>query len=189
LRSADFNKDGLPDIVTTNLDDGTVTILLGDGKGGLHQSSGSPFQAGAKPWEVAIDDVNGDGTPDLLIVPYERDIHDASQDAVTVLLGDGKGGFVPMRGSPLLLHGCHGPDSVTGGDLRGNGSHDIIVACAESKNLMIFEPGRDGRFISSSQPFKGGWGSVTSAHLGVGHQDELITANNDDGTITVFFAK
>src|ERR1019366_4525118 len=31
LRSADFNRDGHPDVVTTNLDDGTVSVLLGDG--------------------------------------------------------------------------------------------------------------------------------------------------------------
>jgi hypothetical protein len=187
LRSADFNGDGLPDIVTTNLDDGTVTILLADGKGGFRKASGSPFPAGAKPWQVAIDDVNRDGKFDLLIIPYERDIPDASQNAVTVLLGDGKGAFKPMPGSPLPLRGCHGPDGVTAGDLRGNGRHDIVVACAESRNLMIFEPDGDGRFISSSQPFKGGWGAVAVAYLSNNHRAGLITANNEDGTITIFF--
>jgi hypothetical protein len=33
LRTADFNRDGKPDLVTTNLDDNTVSILLNDGKG------------------------------------------------------------------------------------------------------------------------------------------------------------
>lgn len=186
LRSADFNGDGLPDIVTTNLDDGTVTILLADGKGGFRNASGSPFPAGAKPWQVAIDDVNGDGKFDLLIIPYERDIPDAAQNAVTVLLGDGKGAFRPMPGSSLPLEGCHGPDGVTAGDLRGDGLHDIVIACAESRNLTIFEPDGDGRFISSSQPFKGGWGAVAFADLSNNHRGELITANNEDGTITIF---
>jgi hypothetical protein len=186
LRSADFNKDGLPDIVTTNLDDDTVTVLLGDGKGGFRNASGSPFPAGAKPWQVAIDDVNGDGKFDLLIIPYERDIPDASQNAVTVLLGDGKGAFQPMHGSPLSLRGCHGPDGVTAGDLPG-GRHDIVVACAESRNLTIFERDGDGRFTSSSQPFKGGWGGVAFGPLRDSRHGELITANNEDGTITIFF--
>jgi hypothetical protein len=188
LRSADFNRDGFPDIVTTDLDDGTVTVLLGDGKGGFRKAAGSPFPAGAKPWQVAIDDVNGDGKPDLLIIPYERDIPDASQNAVTVLLGDGKGAFQPMPGSPLALRECHGPNSLTAGDLRGDGRRDIVVACAESKNLAIFERDGDGRFTSSRQPVKGGWGTVTLAHLSNSHRSELITANNDDGTITILFA-
>jgi hypothetical protein len=186
LRSADFNGDGLPDIVTTNLDDGTVTILLADGKGGFRDASGSSFPAGAKPWQLAIDDVDGDGKFDLLIIPYEQDISDASQNAVTVLLGDGKGAFRPMPGSPLPLRGCHGPNGVTAGDLRGDGRHDIVVACAESRNLTIFERDGDSRFISSSQPFKGGWGAVAFADLSNNHRGELITANNEDGTITIF---
>jgi hypothetical protein len=187
LRSADFNGDGHPDIVTTNLDDGTATVLLGDGKGGFRNAPGSPFPAGAKPWQVAIDDVNGDGKADLLIIPYERDIPDASQNAVIVLLGDGKGSFRPMQGSPLPLNGCHGSDSLTTGDLQGNGRHDTVVACAQSRNLMIFERGSDGRFTSSSQPSKGGWGAVALAHLSNSRRSELITANNDEGTITIFF--
>jgi hypothetical protein len=188
LRSADFNRDGFPDIVTTDLDDDTVTVLLGDGMGGFHKAAGSPFPAGAKPWQVAIDDVNGDGKPDLLIIPYERDIRDASQNAVTVLLGDGKGAFQPMPGSPLPLRECHGPNSLSAGDLRGNGRHDIVVACAESKNLTIFERDGDGRFTSSSQPVNGGWGAVAFGHLRDSRHGELITANNDDGTITILFA-
>jgi hypothetical protein len=192
LRCADFNKDGVPDIVTTNLDDDSVSILLGDGKGGFRNASGSPFPAGAKPWQVAVDDVNGDGKPDLLIIPYERDIREASQNAVTVLLGSGNGGFAPMQGSPLPLSGCHGPNSVTAGDLHGDGRDDIVVACAESKNLVIFEQDNDGRFTPLVEPSKGGWGAVTFAHLesgqrASGHRGELITANNDDGTITILF--
>jgi hypothetical protein len=187
LRSADFNGDGIPDIVTTNLDDGTITVLLGDGRGGFRNAPGSPFPAGANPWQVAIDDVNGDGRPDLLIIPYERDLAEPSQNAVTVLLGDGKGAFKPMPGSPLPLRGCHGPNSLTAGDLRGNGRHDIVVACAESRNLVIFERDGKGHFTPSIQLAKGGWGGVAFGYLSNSHKGELITANNDDGTITIFF--
>jgi hypothetical protein len=187
LRSADFNKDGLPDIVTTNLDDGTVTVLLGDGRGGFHSAPGSPFAAGAKPWQVAIDDLDGDGKPDLLIIPYERDIAEPSQNAVTVLQGDGNGGFRPMPGLPLPLGGCHGADSVTAGDLLGDGRHEIVVACAESRNLTIFARDSDGHFLPFTQGFKGGWGAVALGRLTDSRHGELITANNEDGTITIFF--
>ena len=185
LRSADFNDDGHPDIVTTNLDDGTVTILLGDGKGGFRNAPGSPFPAGAKPWEVAIDDVDGDRNPDLLIIPYERDIADPSQNALAILQGDGIGRFKPMADSPLPLKGCHGPNSVTAGDLYGNGRQDIVVSCAESKNLLIFARDGDGHFAASSQPAKGGWGAVIMTHLQGSRRGELVTANEGDGTITV----
>ena len=187
LRSADFNRDGLPDIVTTNLDDGTVTILLGDGKGSFHPAPGSPFPAGAKPWEVFLDDIDGDGNSDLIVIPYQRDIANSSESAVTVLLGDGKGAFKPMPGSPQALGSCRGANSVAAGDLAGNGKQGIVVACAESKNLMIFDRGPDGKFGASSIPFKGGWGGVAVARLTDDRRSEIITANKDDATITIFF--
>lgn len=186
LRSADFNRDGLPDIVTTNLDDETVTILLGDGKGGFRSAPGSPFRAGAKPWEVAIDDVNGDGNKDLVVIPYERDLPDPSENVVTVLLGNGKGGFASMAGPPLSLHDCRGPNGVTVGDVEGDGRRDIVVACAESRSLMLFEIDRTGHFVASTLPYKGGWGGVSVARLGSGRAEEIITANHDDGTITIY---
>ncbi len=150
VRSADFNRDGHPDVVTTNLDDDTVTILLGDGRGGFHEAPGSPFAAGGKPWEVFIDDVDGDGNSDLVIVPYQRDLPNEAQNAVTVLRGDGKGSFTPMRGSPMPLGTCRGPNSVTAGDLTGGGHHSIVVACAESRSLKIFQRDASGQFVASS---------------------------------------
>jgi hypothetical protein len=187
LRAADFNGDGLPDVVTTNLDDGTVTILLGDGKGGFHEASGSPFPAGAKPWGVAIDDINGDGKLDLLVIPYQRDLGSAAQNVLTVLLGDGKGGFHAMSGPALSLEGCRGADGVTAGSLDANGERTIAVACAESSNLLLFDRGSDGSFRKSSYTAKSGWGSVAFAHLTNGPRGQLITADNDAGSITIYF--
>ncbi len=189
LRSADFNKDGHPDVVTTNLDDDTVTILLGDGKGGFYAAPHSPFHAGAKPWAVAIDDLNKNGNSDLVIIPYDRDVANASQIAVTILSGDGRGGFTPMRGSPLPLSGCSGSHSVAIGDFEGGGYRDIVVACALSKNLVIFKGSREGKFTASTQASKGGWGGIAVADLNGDGKDDLVTADNNDGTITIFLSK
>jgi hypothetical protein len=185
LRSADFNHDGHPDIVTTNLDDDTVSVLLGDGKGGLRSALGSPFQAGAKPWQVAIADINHDGNADIIVIPYDRDVTNSKQIAVTVLLGDGKGGFRPMPNSPLPLVDCHGATSVAAGDLQGNGFQDIVVLCALSKNLAIFRNSGDGQFAPTSQSVPGGWGSVAISDLNGDGKADLIIANNENGTITI----
>jgi hypothetical protein len=187
LRSADFNRDGIPDVVTTNLDDGTVTVLLGDGKSGLQPSPGSPFLAGAKPWAVFIADANGDGIPDIITIPYQRDLTSESQNAVTVLLGNGKGAFREMPGSPLPLEACRGPNSVTAEDLTGNGSLAIVVSCAESHNLAVFQQKSNGHFVLTSIPSRGGWGSVTMARLTADRRADLITANDEASSITIYF--
>lgn len=184
LRSADFNKDGLPDVVTTNLDDDTVTILLGDRQNGFHEAPGSPFPAGAKPWAVAIDDFDGDGNADLAIIPYERDVTDPHRVAATILRGNGKGQFTPSP-APLSLDNCHGPNSIATGDLNGDGHRDIVVACAESKTLAIFLGHAGNTFTRETRPWAGGWGAVAVADLNGDGKDDIITADADNGTITI----
>jgi hypothetical protein len=188
LRSADINKDGLADVVTTNLDDDTVTILLGDGKGGFREAEASPERAGRKPWQVAIADFNHDENPDLAIIPYERDLPVGQHAAVTVLLGDGKGNFTSMPASPLSLESCHGPSSIAAGDINGDSHPDIVVLCAESKNLAIFLSNAGKGFSRSMHPTPGGWGSVAIADLDADGKADIITANPDDGTISIYFS-
>jgi hypothetical protein len=189
LRSADLNKDGNPDVVTTNLDDDTVTVLLGDGKGGLHEAPGSPFAAGAKPWEVAIDDIDKDGNADLAIIPYERDVTDSRRLVVTILLGNGKGGFKPLPTQSLSLEGCHGPNSIATGDINGDSYRDVVVSCAESKNLAIFYGHAGNVFTRSNLPVAGGWGGVAVADLNGDGRDDLITANHDDESVSIYLSK
>ena len=187
LRTADFNHDGHPDIVTTNLCDNTVSILLGDGHGGLQNAPGSPFPAGAKPWQVAVDDLNSDGHLDLIIIPYQRDINRPVDNAVSILLGDGHGRFHPMPGSPLPLGDCRGPNSIAAGDLTGDGTQSIVVACAESRTIRIYQRDATGKFTATTRSIAGGWGSVAIARLTSDPRAAIITANADAGSITIYF--
>lgn len=186
LRSADFNRDGHPDIVTTNLDDDAVGVLLGDGHGNFAPAPGSPVAAGGKPWQVWAGDMNGDGNADLVVIPYQRDLASEAQDVATVLLGDGRGGFAPMPGTPLSLAGCRGPNSVTAGEL-GKGHRVVAVSCAQSRTLALFERGAGGSWQTQSVPIKGGWGSVALAQLTRDGRTALITADADAGSVTIYW--
>jgi hypothetical protein len=196
LRSADFNHDGRPDIVTTDMDDNGVSILLGDGRGGFRQPAGSPFPAGRAPWEVAIADFNRDGNPDLAVIPYDRDLTDPRQLAVTVLLGDGRGGFA-ARPDSLSLEGCLGPGRIAAGDVNGDGYSDIVVSCAQNNLLIVFWGAKEGAFTRSTENVQTGWSGLAVADLEGDGKSEILVSNglldgadkNQRGTLTIFVSK
>jgi hypothetical protein len=189
VRSADFNKDGRPDVVTTGQNINALSLLLSDGKGGFRKASGSPFPAGEAPWAFAIDDINRDGNPDVVVIPYHRDVHDLKRLGVTVLLGDGKGGFTTMPGSPLPLAGCEGPDRVATGDLTGGGLRDIVVSCALNNQLFVFLAAKDGSFSRSNRSVPTGWGGMSVGDLDGDGKADIVISNNNSGTITILFSK
>jgi len=60
----DFNCDGIRDLVTANHDANTVSVLLGNGTGGVAVKA--DFPTGLNPSSVAVGDFNGDGVSDLI---------------------------------------------------------------------------------------------------------------------------
>jgi hypothetical protein len=185
VRAADFNHDGHLDIVTTSQRGNSVGLLLGDGKGGFKRAPGSPFPAAVQSWSFAVGDVNRDGNPDVIVIPYERDLADPKQLGVTVLLGDGKGGFSTMRGSPFSLAGCEGPARVAAGDINGDGITDLAVTCAQNDRVMFFLGQQGGTFRAFSHSLPSGWSGLAIADLHGDGRNEVLVSNYSRGTITI----
>src|SRR5262249_24881058 len=65
---ADVNDDGIPDVVVTDRGSNDVSLLFGQGHGSSWTLSNGPrLRVGAGPLAAVVEDVTGDGLPDLLV--------------------------------------------------------------------------------------------------------------------------
>ena len=186
LRAADLNKDGKPDIVTTNLEGSNATVLLGDGDGKFHEAEGSPFACGAAPFGVAIGDVNGDGNPDLAIVNSPTiTSENKGSDGLWILLGDGKGRFSSMTGSPFKTG--RSPSRLAIGDLNGDGINDIALTNYNDKSISIFYMGTNSVRSTTTIAVGNHPDGISIHDLNGDGKNDILVSNFDDGNIMVFF--
>jgi hypothetical protein len=188
IRTADLNKDGKLDIVTTNLDGNNATILLGDGKGNFHEPEGSPFPCGDSPFGIAIDDINGDGNPDLAIINSPGiTSSNTGRDGLTVLLGDGKGKFITMPGSPFTTGKA--PSRVAIGDLNGDGIPDIVVTNYRSNSITVFIMNKSGVASSYTVSVGANPDGVAIADLNRDGKGDVIVSNSGDNFIDILLSR
>ncbi|HEV7509320.1 MAG TPA: VCBS repeat-containing protein [Thermoanaerobaculia bacterium] len=174
LRSADVNRDGKPDLLTTNFEGSSVSALLGDGKGGFTNAPGSPFPAGRSPFCQAIADVNGDGKLDLVVGGFSGHPEDPSADGVSILLGDGAGGFRLAAGSPFAAGRT--PVAVAVGDLNGDGVPEIAVANMAGDTATILSRGPNGRYLRTATIPASGAEAVAIGDLNHDGKGDLVIA-------------
>ncbi len=138
--SADFNGDGLADIAFTNMFDGTVSIMLGDGTGAFSDNGGSPYTVTAGPSSLVVGDFNGDGRPDLAVL-------DATANQLTTLLNETTG--IAAAGPPVAT-GASAAGGISG-DFNGDGDQDLAVTNANDSTVTVFFGDGSGEFSASKQ--------------------------------------
>jgi hypothetical protein len=180
--TADFNKDGHPDLAFVRSGTGgneNLDIWLNDGKANFTLAHTYqiplPMQlSGATVTGAA--DLNADGNTDL--VGY---VNSKFNWSVFVLLGNGDGSF----GAPITSSGGPGGLSITGftlADLNGDGKPDLIVVIPGSADVNVLLNNGDGTFAAPVQYFAGTPdGNVVAADLNKDGKLDAIVGTNSNG--------
>src|SRR5579863_4874192 len=177
LAVGDFNGDGNLDLAVANFSDNSVSVLLGNGNGTFTSASGSPFTVGSGLYSIAVGDFNGDGNLDLAVM-------DANNGAVSVLLGNGKGSFAAVSGSPFAVGNA--PYSLVVGDFNGDGNLDLAVTYFYASTVSVLLGVGDGTFSAATNfPTDGGHGSVAIGDFNGDGRMDLAVANSDSNDVSI----
>lgn len=142
LAVGDVSSDGVPDIITCNQEDRSLSVLLGDGTGHFSPAANSPIRLKADPYVCRIADVDGDGNVDV-VVPL------IGGAGVAFLRGDGRGGFAQAPGSPYAT--VARPYTVAIADVDADGRADVVVAHDDSDQMTILAGQADGRLSPATR--------------------------------------
>jgi hypothetical protein len=142
----------------------------------------SPVKLASGGHNFILGDVNADRKPDLFV---------CGGTTLTVLLGNGRGGFEPATNAPIKLP--HGAGEMVVGDFNRDGRLDWAGAHHDHYDVMVALGKGNGGFISASgSPFAARdpgkrphtHGLATGDVNGDGKLD-LVTANNEDNDVSV----
>lgn len=135
----DLDFDGQRDLVTVNRAGTSVSTF--SNIDGVMQEPDS-FTTASLPQGMAIGDIDGNGTPDLLVAH-------SSADTVGILLGDGAGGF----SEETTVDVTDDPQAVALADLDSDGALDLAVAHNPGDALVLHKGAGDGTFTKAPSLF------------------------------------
>lgn len=151
---ADMNKDLRMDLITLNLNDKTVSVLLGNGNGTFLPPMDFPTADGSAC--MAVGDLNTDGNPDLAVFTKEA--------IVSLLLGKGDGTFFakndfpsPPSVGPALAFNPDAPQAgcIAMEEVNGDGRLDLILNGQLGLGVLLSQgnifPPNQFNFIRSSR--------------------------------------
>lgn len=160
--AGDLNGDGYHDFTVPNEDANDLRVYLNDGKGNYAYSSRHPLPFPARPSTNEGMDFNGDAITDFAVGNIRG-------HAVSVLFGDGRGGFLAPANYAVGLE----PRGLSVMDLEGDGDMDIVTANRVGNNLSILYNKGDGTFLPS-RPFEAGGQGETACAAADANEDGIL---------------
>lgn len=159
---ADFDRDGILDLATTNSQ--SVRIYRGLGSGSFIILHSYPITDSG--FRIRVADFNGDGMLDLVLTTFSQN--------VDTLTGDGAGGF--NWNGPLPGGVAGRSEQIAVGDVNGDGKIDFVVTNFEQSDPAHPTPQGYLTFFLNS----GGGSSFSTQALAVTNSDVLFAILVDD---------
>lgn len=176
-------NSGLPEILAANFGIGELmNIGFNDGAGDFTNFQSFSVDLGANDVIVASVNDDVDSHPDVVVV-------NQNADNVTILLGNGLGGFT---GSNVSVG--NRPTKVAAGDFDGDGNVDLAVTNNDNvgtlDEVLVLTGNGDGTFDAPVSVNIGGDGTNPSGIVagdfdGDGELDLAVATNNASGTVVV----
>ena len=138
VATADFNRDGWPDIAHANAGRDSVTVLLNRGNNSSGFARAFDVPVGHGPFDMATADFNRDTIPDLVIA-------NADSNSLSVLIGDGRGSFTRTD-----ISAPGNPRGITVADMNRDGMVDIVYTAFGINRVQVLTGNGGGGFTTGA---------------------------------------
>jgi uncharacterized repeat protein (TIGR01451 family) len=184
---ADFNGDGIPDVVWENSSSFQVIVwYMGGSDGTTLQSTGWISEGGEPGWQVvAAADFNGDGVPDVV---WEN----SSTYQVIVWYMGGSGGTTMLGANWISQEGEPGWQVVAAADFNGDGVPDIVWENATTSQVIVWYMGGSGGTTMQnanwiSEAGEPGWRVAGAADFNLDGVPDIFWENTASGQVTLWY--
>jgi len=174
--AADFNLDGLTDIVVSNTQADNVSVLFGLGAATF--SPALSLVTDNVPRGLGVIEANGDGFTDIVTSNFTD-----GTGNIALLINDGLGGFLP---AVTFDAGITHEWALDVADMNGDGIQDIVTAGRDSQTVaVLLGDGQGGFTFQSAQPTGGMTWRILCGDVNNDGFMDVTTGNGLTGTACV----
>ncbi|MGB4775868.1 MAG: FG-GAP-like repeat-containing protein [Daejeonella sp.] len=194
LAVRDLNSDGKPDMVVTGSGSNTVSVFnntTNTGAATITFAAKVDFMVETEVQNIAIDDLDGDGKPDLAVAQAETE----TNGFISILRNTSTLGTITQNSFAPKIDFIKGkgktPLSIAITDLNGDGKPDLAVTTFEKKISVLKNTGTAGAIAASSfapeVDFIIGNNSISvvSNDFDGDGKPDLAIVNNDGNTVSI----